>query len=896
MSYEILYTSAPSGLKPGSSGYCTVQGSRGIPAPAVDLLESLSGYRHVFTPGSPEATHNPVNWGHYLIRVAGRVEHVLSRVGDCELDYTGRSNKLAHHLVVDGPTTATLPGGPAWFLSRPGLMYDQWDGTVSHLGTPRIPPPERRTAGQCAAWGGATGDAGWGGVLAEAFLADPERKVFVVYAPGTNVLALFEEAIALLPEHRRWDVTFATYGAALPKTVDCLWSGLIAGSPEVAQSHRFVNALRIDLTSQPGRAVGGPLVELARTGVATSQRRPTTRPSPTSSSVVPQAEPVYETGYQPVPPPPGILPPVTRHHLDEPQPPSLPPRSRSGRSNTIWRILLALSALLIISVVTVAALLATGKWPRGAVPPELAEVDSKVISRSDQTMPPRVDGSGPAEVTPASRESGSLEKSGGENSNDRTAGESSQGNPNAGMAKDDNGNAPPMTSSKSSPPASTESGAPSSKQTANGVGAASGAAATAPMPASESPTAERDKSRSGGEEQDAPTLPLFLSSERSPQIGKNPDDETTLEVKLPSASAIKEIVGARLFVPRGKGDDKIGGSYHERAGQTFEKAECRIEPYPFPGSPSGTEFIVAPQLNEGKLSLKLQTKMSIPTDAWRTCLSHSILRVDTKPGNQHVFVAFTHPAPPKAFPALKNLTVQFAAKNDITLLTNIINRSDVLLENLRINFQNNQLNSTSKTESLTQWSLEEHTDGFVKSLHLTNNEVVTENGEIRVKLTTIPEPEKLEQAISREERDLELDFDKKIKRHCNVGLTDKTIDNFKHNYRRSDAEHEKACVEVKDGIAAYAENLKKLMPSNTKAVDDELENTLKAVDKYISDTQTWRKHRSIRRALNSDIAITNATLRYKAWRVGLKKEDLSASPAGFDDYVTTDLWKFEPSN
>lgn len=349
MSYEILYTSAPSGLKPGSSGYCTVQGSRGIPAPAVDLLESLSGYRHVFTPGSPEATHNPVNWGHYLIRIAGRVEHVLSRVGDCELDYTGRSNKLAHHLVVDAPTTATLPGGPAWFLSRPGLMYDQWDGTVSHLGTPRIPPPERRTAGQCAAWGGATGDAGWGGVLAESFLADPERKVFVVYAPGTNVLALFEEAIALLPEHRRWDVTFATYGAALPKTVDCLWSGLVAGSPEVAQSHRFVNALRIDLTDQVGRAVGGPLVELARTGATTSPTRLTARPASKSPQPIPVAEPVYEAGYQPVPPPPVAF--GSQPAYDEPLPPSLPEKPKRRRG-TIWIATIGLACLSLAAIGT----------------------------------------------------------------------------------------------------------------------------------------------------------------------------------------------------------------------------------------------------------------------------------------------------------------------------------------------------------------------------------------------------------------------------------------------------------------------------------------------------------------------------------------------------------------
>ena len=126
MIYELLYTSAPAGLRPGSSGYCTVQSSRGIPAPTVDLLESLSGYRHVYTAGTPEAAHNPVNFGHYVLRVQGRSQHVLSRVSDCPLDHTGRSNKIGHHMVVDNPDG--IPAGPAWLMQQPGWMIDRWDG------------------------------------------------------------------------------------------------------------------------------------------------------------------------------------------------------------------------------------------------------------------------------------------------------------------------------------------------------------------------------------------------------------------------------------------------------------------------------------------------------------------------------------------------------------------------------------------------------------------------------------------------------------------------------------------------------------------------------------------------------------------------------------------------
>ena len=48
MSHEIIYTSAPQGLKPGSHGFCTVAATAGIAKNLLERLESLSGYRHAF--------------------------------------------------------------------------------------------------------------------------------------------------------------------------------------------------------------------------------------------------------------------------------------------------------------------------------------------------------------------------------------------------------------------------------------------------------------------------------------------------------------------------------------------------------------------------------------------------------------------------------------------------------------------------------------------------------------------------------------------------------------------------------------------------------------------------------------------------------------------------------
>ena len=55
------------------------------------------------------------------------------------------------------------------------------------------------------------GDAGWAGVLAETFIADPKRLVYLVFQPGMNLLPLFAEAEALLPPEERWEIGFNSY-------------------------------------------------------------------------------------------------------------------------------------------------------------------------------------------------------------------------------------------------------------------------------------------------------------------------------------------------------------------------------------------------------------------------------------------------------------------------------------------------------------------------------------------------------------------------------------------------------------------------------------------------------------------------------------------------------------
>jgi hypothetical protein len=264
VSHELLYTSAPRGLKPGSRGFCTVVSSQGIPAPLASALESLSSYRHVYRPGDSQAGDNPVVWSHVRLSVAGRQYSVLSRISDYNLDYSDRSNKLAHHVALE--SRECTDGGPAWILERPGFMETSWDGT------PRVIPSGRpivqgsRDVAVCTAWQTLTGDAGWAGVLAESLLANPERHVYIVFSPGMDLLPLIVEAIGLLPPERRWEATFSTYYTSLPPGVVCNWRCVLADSPEAIQSRRSGQALRINLCEPLPSAIGGALVDAARTG------------------------------------------------------------------------------------------------------------------------------------------------------------------------------------------------------------------------------------------------------------------------------------------------------------------------------------------------------------------------------------------------------------------------------------------------------------------------------------------------------------------------------------------------------------------------------------------------------------------------------------------------------
>lgn len=272
MSLELLYTSATAGLRQGSRGFCTVLSTTGMPANLAQRLEMLSGYRHVFSPQDDQAAKNPISYSHVRIRMGGKSSSVLSRVASYGTDYSGRTNKLAHHVAIDPHEQS--PAGPAWLLAHGNIMRSEWAGQTQ---TPPSGPPipqQQQSPRVCQTWDVMTGDAGWGGYVADAMSGAATKPLWIIFdlSQSQSLLTLLDESIALLPESSRWSATFSTYYTNLPPEIDCRVRCVLAGTEEARLA--TARGTVIDLTANRPLAAHTELVELARTG----HRSPRTPP------------------------------------------------------------------------------------------------------------------------------------------------------------------------------------------------------------------------------------------------------------------------------------------------------------------------------------------------------------------------------------------------------------------------------------------------------------------------------------------------------------------------------------------------------------------------------------------------------------------------------------------
>jgi len=283
MPWQLVYTSSPRTLTPGQSGFGTVARTVDLRDALIQRLEQLSTY----SPGAtlPGTRSRPAVHAYRLLHVRGTNYHLLSRIVEAPLDFTRRTNHLAHHLVLDPSEIAPLPS-PATILRLWDGWRDAWteeprfldDGDWGNLHN--LP---RRVNLPAAAWNQWTGDAG----RAASLLERPTSGFWsLLVRPDLfpNLLQLFAESLQLLdPDHRHpercWDIPFTTCAQSNDAPGDFRWRAWPAPQA-AAPGTQGIDPTAISLDALPIPSSNQAI--LARTGpqkAAVPSLRPDARPS-----------------------------------------------------------------------------------------------------------------------------------------------------------------------------------------------------------------------------------------------------------------------------------------------------------------------------------------------------------------------------------------------------------------------------------------------------------------------------------------------------------------------------------------------------------------------------------------------------------------------------------------
>jgi hypothetical protein len=231
MPWQLVYTSAPRGLIPGQSGFCTVARSRDLRDALSVRLEQLSAYHHVAGTDRQGRACYPCIAACRVLDIRGARYHVLTRIHDAGLDFTSRTNHIAHHLVFQPAEVVALPSPAVLLRDWPGWRRT-WTEAPRFLeasdaaGLDRLPRPVLSPATR---WQQLTGDAG-----RAAALVDPggEYGAYLDLEPGCEfeLLDLFGESLGLLLADGRkpaalWEMTFTTFLQGEDNPADFRWRG-----------------------------------------------------------------------------------------------------------------------------------------------------------------------------------------------------------------------------------------------------------------------------------------------------------------------------------------------------------------------------------------------------------------------------------------------------------------------------------------------------------------------------------------------------------------------------------------------------------------------------------------------------------------------------------------------
>jgi len=234
MAWQLVYTSAPALIEAGRSGFGTVARPEAIRPALQTELERISQFSR-----EQGLSKNRILFYHRVLDLRGERYHVLSRIKDAGSDYTGRTNHIAHHIVLTAAeaeqcyrTTRCSPADMILWVTSNGLWRDQWNesarlfDSTEEIAVGAIPA---RLSLPAVSWGSVTGAAANAAILAPGGAATEGCWLLYREDQSAEVLPLIGEALCL--HSNPWAISFSTDTQPTDRIEEIQWRGVALGSP-----------------------------------------------------------------------------------------------------------------------------------------------------------------------------------------------------------------------------------------------------------------------------------------------------------------------------------------------------------------------------------------------------------------------------------------------------------------------------------------------------------------------------------------------------------------------------------------------------------------------------------------------------------------------------------------
>ncbi len=251
MAYQLIFTSWPTSLTMGRTGFSTVARTKSMPEKLAAAVERCGVY---------DILHGEI-FSHRTLSYCGETWHILTRMGDSGTDYTNRNNYIAHHIAIP---QSEIPG-----LANPAEILAQWDGWAKRWsGEPRfIGEPDgidkirAKNSLPAKNW-----ERIFGSSAKAALLGNFPAQITASAGDCRTLLDLFSESLLLnVNPLNAWEVTFTTYSSGSENAGVFLWKAAESSDGDPMQ-------INLTLKSAPP-APNTRAAEYASTGILTNRER-----------------------------------------------------------------------------------------------------------------------------------------------------------------------------------------------------------------------------------------------------------------------------------------------------------------------------------------------------------------------------------------------------------------------------------------------------------------------------------------------------------------------------------------------------------------------------------------------------------------------------------------------